>query len=186
MKIETLATKSVGGQLSRQSVKFGREWTREELDRIISGLEQLENNWKSEQRREKNWKRSVPGFADWSLSTLLFTTVDYYLRSISDFLPPISTLYPPINTANEIWLSINHSWRYEFGRWECSIPGHNFEFRSAYSVTGLKGRLNGELTRYIHGNSRGTRGIYFISKPRGRSNLNFQNFQFKSFFPMEF
>lgn len=108
------------------------------------------------------------------------------LRSISDFLPPISTLYPPINTANEIWLSINHSWRYEFGRWECSIPGHNFEFRSAYSVTGLKGRLNGELTRYIHGNSRGTRGIYFISKPRGRSNLNFQNFQFKSFFPMEF
>lgn len=113
----------------------------------------------------------------------------YYLRqsTITSVPFPISFHpYPPINTANEIWLSINHSWRYEFGRWECSIPGHNFEFRSAYSVTGLKGRLNGELTRYIHGNSRGTRGIYFISKPRGRSNLNFQNFQFKSFFPMEF
>lgn len=36
------------------------------------------------------------------------------------------------------------------------------------------------------GNSRGTRGIYFISKPRGRSNLNFQNFQFKSFFRWNF
>lgn len=149
------------------------------------------NNWKtignpSRDARKIGREAYLVSQIDRYRSTLLFTTVDYYLRSISDFLPPISTLYPPINTANEIWLSINHSWRYEFGRWECSIPGHNFEFRSAYSVTGLKGRLNGELTRYIHGNSRGTRGIYFISKPRGRSNLNFQNFQFKSFFPMEF
>lgn len=87
MKIETLATKSVGGQLSRQSVKFDREWTSEELDRIISGLEQLENNWKSEQRREKNWKRSVPGFADWSLSINL---IIYDSR----LLPPFHFRFP--------------------------------------------------------------------------------------------
>lgn len=150
------------------------------------GVGRIGKQFESEfqRRREKNWKRRRI-LRVWFRRLIV---IDYLRQSSVTSVPfPISFhLYPPINTANEIWLSINHSWRYEFGRWECSIPGRNFEFRSAYSVTGLKGRLNGELTRYIHGNSRGTRGIYFISNPRGRSNLNFQNFQFKSFFRWNF
>lgn len=135
-------------QLSRQSVEF-RSSGKEENRRGKSSIELSRGNNSATKR-----PRGKIGGEDWaslwksgSLSINLIIYDSWLLLAPSHFLPSLSTykhrernlikyqslfairVWPVgmLDTRPQFWISIG-----------------------AYSVTGLKGRLNGELTRYIH------------------------------------